>query len=133
MTKKKKGGKKNRITIDLPVELTDAEHSERAIKLAKMNQKRAKMLQEKSDYLADFRLRMVEHDDKLQELNDIVAKKAELRKVDCRIEMNYKENKVITIREDSNAIVKSRAMKPEERQQELPNTEASKPKAVDAA
>jgi len=104
---------------ELPVVLTVEEKAQKGFELAKLIKCRIDRVEDKRQFLADMRDKLLRLDEKIADTETIVRTGKEQRKVRCRREMDYEANKVHIFRTDTGDVVESRAMKSSERQMEL--------------
>lgn len=124
-------GKTQETTRELPVELTRDElitFKDNAI--AKIGEIE-KLQGDAANTAANYRARIKIAQKELRDLCDSVASGTEQRKVVCREDFIFGENKVRIYRLDSNKFVETRTMLPDERQADIEaDIEAGRPPAT---
>lgn len=109
-------------TRSLQCELSQAELLERGKRQATLEQERTRVEEEKKSTASTFSARIKTLAGQITELADVVASGKELRKVDVRVDKNYKKGLVQEFRTDGDedVMINERKMTNEERQMGLP-------------
>jgi hypothetical protein len=106
-------------TKKLPVLLTEDELRERGDALAESVEKTAALAEEKKAQDAEINGKIKLSKEITRKLSRIIASKTEDREVECEITKDFERGTVTVHRCDTGEVVETRAMSPEERQEEM--------------
>ena len=110
-----------KITLELEVRLTPKELQEKGQEMASAVLQYDRYENEKKEIAADLGAKMKELHGKLSKLADVVDRKAEMRSVECQVELDHPiPGSKATIRMDTGEMIKEEPMTPQERQGNLP-------------
>jgi hypothetical protein len=116
---KKGNAKPKKFTLDLPVHLTERELLERGDALVKQFDDLDKIEAALSEAKAEAKAAREPVEESIRQLKIQIRTKKEPRPVECKLEPDFANGVMETIRLDTGEIVTARPLAPEERQESL--------------
>lgn len=118
----RKPGEPATLTLSLHVDLSPEELAERSQEAAELLGKRDSLEADYKAAASKGRIEVAGMDVKLRQLGGIIRDGKELRRVECRLEPDYRAGVMRTIRNDTGDVEDDRALTAEERQMEVPGS-----------
>jgi len=108
-----------RVLEKLPCKLSQQEKDDRGHAIVQCMREKVRIEAEKALVTADFRKALKENDKRAAELAVEYDSGLEWRMIECEARLDFRANLVLTVRTDDNTVLRSRAMRAEERQAQI--------------